>query len=81
MYLDETGAVGAGALAAPAVHVSLVLSRVNEVTTEVGAEVEAEAIDNTNDVFYAMVTYSDYCSYYYCSFVITDAHTQRYSFG
>ena len=85
MYLDETGAVGAGALAAPAVHVSLVLSRVNEVTTEVGAEVEAgaeaEAIDNTNDVFYAMVTYSDYCSYYYCSFVITDAHAQRYSFG
>lgn len=87
MYLDETGAVGA--LAAPAVHVSLVLSRVNEVTTEVGAEVgaeveagaEAEAIDNTNDVFYAMVTYSDYCSYYYCSFVITDAHVQRYSFG
>ena len=87
MYLDETGAVGAGAgaLAAPAVHVSLVLSRVNEATTEVGAEVEAgaeaEAIDNTNDVFYAMVTYSDYCSYYYCSFVITDAHAQRYSFG
>ena len=89
MYLDETGAVGAGAgaLAAPAVHVSLVLSRVNEATTEVGAEVEvevgaeAEAIDNTNDVFYAMVTYSDYCSYYYCSFVITDAHVQRYSFG
>ena len=83
MYLDETGAVGAGAgaLAAPAVHVSLVLSRVNEVTTEVEAGAEAEAIDNTNDVFYAMVTYSDYCSYYYCSFVITDAHAQRYSFG
>jgi hypothetical protein len=80
MYLAETVVVGAGVLAVLAVLAVLVslvlyLCLVNE--EKAGAGV----IDNTNDVFYAMVTYSDYCSYYYCSFVITDAHAQRCSFG